>query len=193
MLLFTLQAGLLLSLGIALLIDPFSASKWFLRALVLATLGHGAMILARVFYRCVEEGVFYFKSTGDVGTNCERALLYGAGGRCQLFLKERGFHDSSSADQRVIVGLIDDEPALHFKWVYGHVVLGGARDLPQLIPRHRITGLIITTALRPDSLLAVQEMASQHGLSLSEWCFESRVLDAIPSPALAPGEVHPIH
>jgi UDP-N-acetylmuramyl pentapeptide phosphotransferase/UDP-N-acetylglucosamine-1-phosphate transferase len=177
MLLFTLQAGLLLSLGIALLIDPYSASKWFLRALVIAALGNGAMILARVFYRCVEEIVLYLRSTSDAITERERVVLYGAGGRCQLFLKERGFNNSSSFDRRVIVGLIDDEPALHFKWVYGHIVLGGGRDLPKLIPHHRITGIIITAALRPESLAAARQAASQYGLMLTEWHFECQRLD----------------
>ena len=183
MLLFTLQAGLLLSLGIALLIDPYNASKWFLRALVIAALGHGAMILARVFYRCVEETVLYLRLTSDSNAGPERVVLYGAGGRCQLFLKEWGFHNSSSFDRRIIIGLIDDEPALQFKWVYGHMVLGGVRDLPQLISHHRITALIITTKLRPESLLAAQELASRHGLSLSEWRFESRRLDVVPEQA----------
>jgi UDP-N-acetylmuramyl pentapeptide phosphotransferase/UDP-N-acetylglucosamine-1-phosphate transferase len=185
MLLFTLQAGLLLSLGIALLIDPYNAPKWYLRALVIVVLGHGAMIFVRVFYRSVEEIVLYLRSTSDLEEGLERVVLYGAGGRCQLFLKERGFHNSSSFDHRVVIGLIDDEPALHFKWVYGHMVLGGVRDLPQLIPHHRITGLIITTNLRPESLLAAHELASQHGLSLSEWRFESRTLDEVFPPARA--------
>jgi UDP-N-acetylmuramyl pentapeptide phosphotransferase/UDP-N-acetylglucosamine-1-phosphate transferase len=189
MLLFTLQAGLLLSLGIALLIDPSSASKWFLRALVIAALGHGAMILARVFYRCVEEIVLYLRSTSELNAGLERVVLYGAGGRCQLFLKERGFNNSSSFDRRVIVGLIDDEPALHFKWVYGHMVLGGVRDLPQLIPHHRITGIILTTALRPESLAAAQELASQHGLVLSEWRFETRTLNEKQKPEIRKAEM----
>jgi FlaA1/EpsC-like NDP-sugar epimerase len=184
MLLFTLQAGLLLSLGIALLIDPSSASKWLLRALVIAALGNGAMILARVFYRCVEEIVLYLKSTSDVSAALERVVLYGAGGRCQLFLKERGFNNSKSFDRRVIVGLIDDEPALHFRWVYGHMVLGGARDLPQLILHHRITGIILTTALRPESLAAARQMASEYGLSLSEWRFESRTFNENRKPEI---------
>jgi hypothetical protein len=186
MLLLTLQAGLLLSLGIALLVDPYNASRWLLRALVIVALGHGAIIFARVFYRCVEETVLYLRPVGDVTVTGERVVLYGAGGRCQLFLKERGFHNSSSFDYRVLVGLIDDEPAFHFKWVYGHLVLGGVRDLPQLIPHHRITGVVITTALRPESLLALQALASQHGLSVSEWRFESRMLDSVPVQATAP-------
>jgi UDP-N-acetylmuramyl pentapeptide phosphotransferase/UDP-N-acetylglucosamine-1-phosphate transferase len=184
MLLFTLQAGLLLSLGIALLIDPYSASKWFLRALVIAALGNGAMILARVFYRCVEEIVLYLRSTSDAITERERVVLYGAGGRCQLFLKERGFNNSSSFDRRVIVGLIDDEPALHFKWVYGHIVLGGGRDLPKLIPHQRITGIIITAALRPESLAAAREVASQSGIKLTEWHFECRRLNENQEPEI---------
>ena len=84
MLVFTLQAGLLLSLGIALL-DPYNSSRWLLRALVIAALGNGAMIISRVFYRCVEEGVLYLRSTSDAGADRERVVLYGAGVRCQLW------------------------------------------------------------------------------------------------------------
>jgi UDP-N-acetylmuramyl pentapeptide phosphotransferase/UDP-N-acetylglucosamine-1-phosphate transferase len=175
-LLVSLQAGLLLSLGIALVIDPYNASNWLLRALVIAALGHGAIIGVRVFYRCIEEIVQFSRSTTDPNADGERIVLYGAGGRCQLFLRERGFNDSRSFDGWTIVGLIDDDPTLHFNWVYGHMVLGGLRDLPQLIPRHRITGIVITSALKPEARAAVQELASQHNLPLSEWRTENRNL-----------------
>jgi glycosyltransferase involved in cell wall biosynthesis len=186
MLLFTLQAGLLLSSGIALLIDPSSISKCFVRALVIATFGHGVIIFTRIFYRCVEEIMLYLMSATNVNPGPERLALYGAGGRCQLFLKERGFYNSNTIEQRTIIGLIDDQPALHFKWVYGYMVLGGVRDLPRLIPHHRITGLVITTALRPESLLAAKELASQYGLKLWEWRFETQTLDAVPLEATTP-------
>ncbi|MGO8698088.1 MAG: hypothetical protein ACLQVY_10260 [Limisphaerales bacterium] len=190
---FTLQAGLFFSLGLALLLDPSNVSKFFLRALVIAAFGHGAMILVRVFYRCVEECVLYLKSASSSGAAPERVVLYGAGGRCQLFLKERGFHNSSSFDQRAVIGLIDDEPALHFKYVYGHLVLGGMRDLPQLISHHRITGLIITAALGPESLLAAQKMAAHHGLRLWDWRFGSRMLDVVPAPDEHTRRISEIH
>ena len=176
MLLFTIQAGLLLSLGIALLIDPYNVSTWLLRVLVIGALAHPAIIGARVFYRCIEEIVHFLKSTSDPNADMERVVLYGAGGRCQLFLRERGFNDSVSFDGRTIVGLIDDEPSLHFNWVHGHMVLGGLRDLPQLIPRHRIGGIVITATLKPEARSAIQEMALQYHLHLSEWCFENRNL-----------------
>jgi len=185
MLVLTLEAGLLSSLGIALLIDPSSITKSLLRVMVIAAIGNGAMIFARVFYRSAEEFVLYLRSKSDTRANLERVVLYGAGGRCQLFLKEYGFHNSSSFGSRVIVGLIDDEPSLHFKWAYGHMVLGGVRDLPSLIPHHQITGIIITTALKPESLAAARDLAFQHGLGLSEWRFENRRLEVVPVPAQA--------
>jgi len=174
LLLFTLVTGLLLSLGVALLIDPYNASIWLFRTLVIGAIGHGGIVSARVFYRCVEETVLFLKSGAD--PNVERVLLYGAGERCQLFLRLRGINDSLRLDDRAVVGLIDDEPTLHFNWVYGHRVLGGLRDLPQLIPRHHITGIVITANLKPEARDAVRKLAMQHRLHLSEWCLESRDL-----------------
>lgn len=135
----------------------------------------------------VEELVSFFKSNGSENA-VERTILYGAGGRCQLFLKERGFNNSASYDGAAIVGLIDDESALHYQWVYGYMVLGASKDLPKLIVRHRVNHVVITATLRPESRLAIQELAREHRFGLSEWCFEDRKLnllapDKVVSPA----------
>ena len=196
MLLFNLQAGLMVSLGIALLIDPSNVADSLLRALVIGALGHSAIIGVRVFYRCMEEIVLYLKSRSDPDKDIDRVVLYGAGGRCQLFLKERGFNSSASHDGRAIVGLLDDEPSLHFQWVYGYLVLGGIKDLPHLIKRHRITGIIITAVLPPAARAAVQELALKHGLRLSVWSFGERKLDGpslqqSPVPALSQAPASP--
>ena len=124
MLLSMLVSGLLISLALALLIDPLNASTWILRALVVGGLCHPAILGARLVYRVVEELVTYFRNLSEVKLDSERVVLYGAGGRCQLFLKERGFHNSLSFDGRIVVGLIDDESTLHSQWVYGYQVLG---------------------------------------------------------------------
>jgi FlaA1/EpsC-like NDP-sugar epimerase len=149
--------------------------------LVVAAVAHLSMISPRVFYRCVEELVHYLKLKGVNNSDNERIVLYGAGGRCQLFLKERGFNNSSSFDNRIIVGLIDDEPSLHFQWVYGHLVLGGFKDLHVLIDRHKIKGIVITTKLKPESFAALRELTAQHGLFLAEWAFEVRNASDLPA------------
>ena len=117
------------------------------------------------------------KTKSEQNAAGERVVLYGAGGRCQLFLKERGFNNSGSFDGRVIVGLIDDEPSLHSQWVYGIRVLGGLKNLPQLISKHAITGIVITAALRPESRAEVERLAFQYSMRLSEWRFEDKRLD----------------
>ena len=61
------------------------------------------------------------------------------------------------------------------------MVLGGLRDLSALISRHRITSIVITAALTPESQATLRELAFQNGLNLSEWCFEERKL-AVHSP-----------
>jgi UDP-N-acetylmuramyl pentapeptide phosphotransferase/UDP-N-acetylglucosamine-1-phosphate transferase len=182
----TLVVGLVLSLGLALLIEPSAASKWLVRALVVAGLSHPAIIGVRLFYRSTEEIVLCLKNRSEVNA-AVRVVLYGAGGRCQLFLRERGFSNSSSFDGRAIVGLLDDEPSLHQQWVYGYEVLGGLKDLPNVIARHGVCGIIITAVLKPESRAAVQELALGLGLNLSEWRFEDRPLlwaAAEPSPAV---------
>lgn len=176
MLLFTLQVGLALSLCIALLIDPSETYRWLLRALVIGSAGHAAIVGSRIFYRCMEEIVVYLRSKSEPADGHARVALYGAGGRCQLFLKERSFNNSSSFDGRIIVGLIDDEPTLHSKWVHGYPVLGGRRDLDRLIVKHRITGIIITAGLSTETLDELRELTRRLGVHLREWRFQESEL-----------------
>lgn len=179
----TLQAGLLLSLGLALFIDPAEARQCLLRTLVIGAISHPAILGSRVAYRFLEEIVIWLKASTGQDAEKGRILLYGAGGRCQLFLKERAFNNSSSYDGRVIVGLLDDEPSLHFQWVQGYQVLGGLKDLPRIISRYHITGVIITAMLTPETTAALKELARQHGFRVSEWRFQERELEILPSPA----------
>lgn len=175
----TLQAGLLLSLGLALLIDPESQiEKCLLYSLVIFGIGHPAIIFLRVVYRLMEELVNWSRSKEASKTDGRRVLLYGTGARCWLLLRELGFSKSEPAHGRTIVGMIDDDESLHSSWVYGYLVLGGGKDLPRLIATHHITGIVLTALLKPEAHAAVQELARQHNLELSEWCSGERVIFA---------------
>jgi len=169
MVLFWLQTGILFSLGLALVIDPLAASKWVLRAVLVAGISHPVIITSRLVYRCIEELVLWLKRHGDAAGEMERVLLYGAGIRGQLFLKDRAMKISSHPDGRQILGFIDDEKALYFQWVYGFLVLGGLKELPRLIERRKVHRVIIVSELLPESRTAIQEIAAQNGIKLSEW------------------------
>lgn len=173
---FTLGLGLLLSLSVALIIDPAHTHESIVRAVVMLGLAHPLMLGLRLVYRFAEELVPYFRSRSEKRTDSERIVLYGAGGRCLLFLKERGFDTHQSFDSRTIIGLIDDDSSLLGQWVCGHPVLGDLKGLPRLIAKHHIAGIVITAGLKRESLAAVQVIAAEHKLSLSEWRFEERTL-----------------
>lgn len=184
MLLSMLQVGLLSSLAVALLIDPSEASRWFVRALIIGGLCHPMLILARLFYRIVQELVGYFATRASIAAD-QRVLIYGAGGRCQLFIKERDLNTQAASYGNLIVGLIDDEPLLRYQWVYGYKVLGTGRDLANLITRQRINRIIVTTTLRPESMALLRETVQKLNVEVSEWRFSESSL-SMPAPEALP-------
>jgi len=169
MVLVWLQTGIIFSLGIALLIDPGAGSKWLLRVVLIAGISHPVIITSRLIYRCLEEFVLWLKRQGDMAGETERVLLYGAGIRAQLFLKDQAMKTTRNPDGRQILGLIDDEKTLHFQWVYGFLVLGGLKELPLLIERQKVSRVIIVSELQLDRLDAIREIAGQCKIRLSEW------------------------
>jgi FlaA1/EpsC-like NDP-sugar epimerase len=169
MVLFWLQTGILFSLGLALVIDPEQGSKWVLRAVLIAGISHPIIMASRLIYRCIEELVLWLKRQGDTAGETERVLLYGAGVRAQLFLKDRAMKVAKNPDGRNIIGFADDEKALHFQWVYGFLVLGGLKELPLLIDRKKVGRIIIVSELLPENLAVIQEITACKGVILSQW------------------------
>ena len=169
MVLFWLQTGIIFSLGLALIIDPESGSTWLLRAVLVAGISHPVIVTSRLIDRCIEELVLWLKRQGDAVGEPERVVLYGAGVRAQLFLKDRAMTTIKKPDGRQILGFVDDEKGLHFQWVYGFLVLGGLKELPLLIERQRVSRVIIVSNLLPESRAAICEIATRTGVKLSEW------------------------
>jgi len=186
MVMFWLQAGLVFSVGLALLIDPASGPKCLLRGLLITGISHPVIVGSRLIYRIVDELVIWLKRHGaEENAEGEKVLLYGAGVRAQLFLKDRAVRSSKTRDGRNIIGFLDDEPSLRYQWVYGQLVMGGLKDLPHILSRHRIQHIIVTADLSEESRAATEAFCSQHGITLTEWRPEERVWDkqALAKPA----------
>lgn len=171
-----LLAGLLLSLGIMLLIYPGHPTQCLAKALLIGGLSHPAIVALRIGYRSAEELVPFFRHKSERIPDAERLVIYGAGARCQLFLKERAFRATKPSDRREIIGLLDDEPSLHAQWVYGYPVLGGLASLPQLIARHHFSGIVVTATLGAQARQNLYELARRHHLHLTEWRFSEAEL-----------------
>lgn len=164
-----LEAGILFSLGLALVINPSETRQSVLTAVLVAAISHPVIIVSRIIYRCAEELALWIRRQNDPAVPPERVLLYGAGTRGQLFLKDLAIRSSKNPDRRVIVGFVDDENALHFQWIYGYLVLGGTKELSHLITKWKVNRIIVVADLLPESWKTVREIVTREGVHLSEW------------------------
>lgn len=186
MLLFWLEAGIFFSLGLALLIEPSHIWKWLVRALLLAAISHPVIIISRLFYRCLEELMLWLKRPEEAAETAEKVLLYGAGFRGQMFLKDRAVKIAKASDGRRILGFVDDEKALHYQWVYGFLVLGGLKELPRLIEQKRVDRVIIVSDLLPKSRADIEVLTAQCGVKLSEWLPGESEIEMCAAKAVQP-------
>ncbi len=147
-----------------------------LKGLLLHTMVAGAGIVgARASFRVARDLAAWLRcnaeSEGDLKT-----LVLGAGENAILFLRQSTFEDQQKAERRV-VGLIDDNPALFRKVVYGYPVLGNFSELEKIIEDRHIDELIFThhysDELRAD-VLALQE---KYNLLVRDFVFVLRDLN----------------
>lgn len=175
----SLLASVIISTGISSLLDPERWQRYLVLAFIFTGLAHVLLVGSRMFVRGLVDALSlwsesqYYRRGGVV----RRVLLYGAGSRCLLYLRERALNTLGASTRRMIVGLVDDDANLRFRRVGGYVVLGSGADLPALVDKYRIDEIIVTIQLRDHEYLALADLCRQRELHLSEWHYEERVLD----------------
>lgn len=197
-----LLGGMLLSLAIALLVKPGEGTSCLLRGLLVGAVALPPMLGLRLVTQMAREFMDWMKGV-ESDPNRERILVYGAGQRCALFLQARLSGVGNADDARTIVGLVDDDPGLKGRWVYGHWVLGTGQELPGMIVSYRITAVVVAAGLRPESMALLAQASSQAGIKVSEWnCGERPAMPGlmraepgrvteVPTPSQMGMEMHP--
>lgn len=134
---------LLLRMGL-----PDSLAEWRVPASVVVTnavLGFGGALGLRVLRRVLFER--YERQESQEGTESERAatrtLLVGAGRAGVLAAREILGRGDLKIDVR---GFVDDDPMKLGSVVHGIRVVGRTTDIPSLLEKHEIEGVIITIA-----------------------------------------------
>ena len=104
-----------------------------------------------------------------------KTLILGAGENAILYLRQVSFADQQKAPRRVI-GLIDDNPALHRKVVYGHPVLGTFAELEQIIEDNGVNELIFTHHYDDELRASILALQPKYGLLIRDFVFVLRDL-----------------
>lgn len=109
-----------------------------------------------------------------------RVVLYGAGHRGMLYLNLLS-HDSirsRSPRSQAIFGLIDDDRNLRGRLVHGYRILGGLRDLINLLRADRVQEVVLTAPLSEKRLARLRRICQETRTTLFEWKPVSRCLVA---------------
>jgi UDP-N-acetylmuramyl pentapeptide phosphotransferase/UDP-N-acetylglucosamine-1-phosphate transferase len=111
------------------------------------------------------------KNDSDIKT-----LLLGAGENAILYLRQASFEDQQRAPRRVI-GLIDDNPALHDKVVYGYPVLGNFSELESVIKEYDVNELIFTHHYSDELRAKIMAWKEEKKLLIRDFVFVLRDMD----------------
>ncbi|WP_309396732.1 hypothetical protein [Cerasicoccus maritimus] len=96
-------------------------------------------------------------------------LLYGAGNRGSLYLRELRLIHPDEMATRKIIGFVDDDLNLRRRYVHGVRVLGPLDELESILEENDIDEIVITAELRDDHHDQLKEIAARKGLHLSAW------------------------
>lgn len=143
--------------------------------LVLHTVVAGIGIVGiRASLRVVRDLNAWLRSTEKSDTDL-KTLILGAGENAILYLRQVSFEDQQKAP-RQIVGLIDDNPALHHKVVYGYPVLGDFSEIEQIIKDQGIDELIFTHHYSDELRQSILDLRARYNLLIRDFIFVLRDL-----------------
>jgi UDP-N-acetylmuramyl pentapeptide phosphotransferase/UDP-N-acetylglucosamine-1-phosphate transferase len=149
--------------------------RYLKRLIFLGTFVSLVVIAERIFLRFLYMKLHTIYLDSNNHENIKHVILYGAGVRCQYYLQE--IATNIEQDPTRVVGLLDDNPGLWNKNVYGQKVLGNINDLTLLAPKKNIDTVIITTrTINPENIEKAKEICKKHGIKLIQWKFVEEII-----------------
>ncbi len=146
------------------------------KALLLHSMVAGIGIVgARASFRMARDMAAWLRCN-TASVNDLKTLVLGAGENAILYLRQAAFEDQQKAARRVI-GLVDDNPALYHKVVYGYTVLGTFDELEEIIEEHDIDELIFTHHYSDELRARVLALQPKYNLLIRDFVFVLRDLN----------------
>ncbi len=103
-----------------------------------------------------------------------RVLVYGAGLRYRSFRRE--LVRTTAANERVIVGLLDDDVLLRGQQIGGIRIEGTLLDAPAVIERMNVDSVVVACVVTPEWMKVVRETLEPTGVKISLFSFSETPL-----------------
>ena len=145
-----------------------SLSIFQLKAMTLAyaVVAFTALLVLRAFRGLVRD-VFYAVDCSRLVArkDVSRSLVYGAGLRYQAFRRE--LVRTTAANDRIIVGLLDDNVYLKGRYIGGIRVCGTINDAPSVVNALNVDAVVVACRVSDDWLKVVREILRPTGVKLT--------------------------
>ena len=132
-----------------------------------------ALTLVRIF-RALVRDVFYaldcnrLRTRGDVS----RVLVYGAGLRYRTFRRE--LVRTTDANDRMIIGLLDDDILLRGQYIGGVKIMGTLAQAPDIIRRMDVDAVVVACAVSDEWLEVIRKTLAPTGVKVTLFTFSEK-------------------
>ena len=109
---------------------------------------------------------------GDAGVS--RTLVYGAGLRYRSFRSE--LVRTTAANDRMVVGLLDDDILLRGKYIGGIKILGTLADAPEIIRRFNVDAVVVACVVSDEWKDVIRRTLGPTGVKVTYFCFSEKEL-----------------
>ena len=125
-------------------------------------------------FRPLVRGVFYNIDCSRLKTrkDVSRVLVYGAGLRYRSFRRE--LVRRTSANDRIVVGLLDDDILLRGQYIGGVKVLGTLMEAPEIVNQVNADAVVIACEVTDDWLKVIRETLLPTGVKITYFNFTEK-------------------
>lgn len=167
--------GLLLGMAAAcalnLIVASGGSSMWHtvLHHIVMGGLAVPAVVGVRAALRVVQDLMQSFQRCGGDGAGaCEQVVVWGAGYRTTLFLRQIAY-DSGRERPLNVVGIFSDDDPMRGHFVHGVRVVGNIQAIPAFVRERKIEALYIVEAVPEAVRQAICQSLAGTGVRVVQW------------------------
>lgn len=168
--------GILLGLGVLILLDDRNVPFTVAQSLFYMGMAASMVVGSRTVFRVMQDLASSMARRRDPGKGVRRAVVYGAGHACTLFLREGTYRAADEKEKRVVVGIADEDPYLRGRLVHGYRVLGGLSELDHVIGREHIDEILVVGAADDKTLRRIMDIATPRGVRVLQWSTSTTAL-----------------
>lgn len=151
-------------------IPTVPASQLKLMTILYAMLPFACLMATRILRQVVRDLFYALDCRRLIGRkDVSRILVYGSGLRYRAFRRE--LVRSAASNNRMIVGLLDDDILLRNHYIGGVQVKGTIHDAPGIITAHNVDAVVIAFDVAEEKLKIIKEILAPTGVKITRFFF----------------------